>query len=229
MPSDTVSRLGQTSGLRRGGHRQDELWLGIVGSVDAILRAYHGIREFTDDPDCVFRLGMAAARRAVTLADGTRIDAGEPIGSLHLWNEHLPPYKHGGPDLAWAAEMRKQADRSLRLLADWIERNPEWQDIRAFRGDAMLSRRLGDRQIRRIAERYGFERVAAPMSLRDQLHLIGDCLNTWALTRAFNPAALQRQGFLRYRSELWISRRALLERYGRQRQRRAAPRAGRGV
>lgn len=195
--------------------RRDGFWVTLVGSVDSLLRAYHGIAEYTDDPACVFRVGLSPARERVQLSDGTVIDAGDPVGLLHLWNEHLPPYVNGGPDLAWAADMRRRVLRSLQLLADVIERDPSWEAVRAFRGDATLSRRLGEVQIRRLAERHGFERIPSPASMLRQLHFIGDCFNAWALTRAFNPAALERQGFLRGRCEVWISRRALVERYGR--------------
>jgi hypothetical protein len=180
-----------------------------------MLRAYHGISEYTDDPVCVFRIGRGLARAPMRLADSTVIAPGEPVGFLHLWNEHLPPYTNGGPDLAWAADMRRRVFRSLQMLAEVVEREPAWRGVQAFRGDATLSRRLGEIQIRRLAERYGFERVPSAPSMLQQLHFIGDCFNAWALTLAFNPAALERQGFLRGRCEVWISRRTLLGRYGR--------------
>jgi hypothetical protein len=195
--------------------RRDRFWVTLVGSVDSMLRAYHGISEYTDDPACVFRIGRGPAREPMRLADGTTIAAGELVGSLHLWNEHLPPYTNGGPDFAWAIDMRRRIPRSLQLLAEIIEREPAWRGVRAFRGDATLSRRLGETQIRRLAERHGFERVPSPSSILRQLHFLGDCFNAWALTLAFNPAALQRQSFLRGRCEVWISRPALLDRYGR--------------
>lgn len=208
---------GRTIG--RGG-----FWVMLVGSIDAVLRAYHGIGEYTDDAACVFRVGLGPAPESLNLADGTQIGAGELVGSLHLWNEHLPPYASGGPDLAWASDMRRRVQRSLELLAEVLERDRAWEGVRAFRGDATLSRRLGEVQIRRLARRHGFERVETPPSLLRRLHFLGDCFNAWALTRAFNPAALDRQGFLRCRCEVWISRRALIERYGRAAQRaRARP------
>jgi hypothetical protein len=182
--------------------------------MDTVLRAYYGISEYTDDPGCVFRIGLGLARRPLRLLDGTEINLGDPVGSLHLWNEHLPPYAGGGPDLAWASDMRRRVLRSLQLLAETIERDPAWRGVRAFRGDATLSRRLGEIQIRRLAERHGFERVPSPSSILQQLHFLGDCFNAWALTLAFNPAALERQGFLRGRCEVWISREALVKRYG---------------
>src|ERR1700759_1585764 len=70
----------------------DELWAGSVAWADGILRSYYGIYEFTDDPDCVLRVGLGQARAPVLLSDGTDLQLGELVGTLHFWNEHLPRY-----------------------------------------------------------------------------------------------------------------------------------------
>ncbi len=191
----------------------DSFWLAVVGFADALLRTYYGIAEFTDDPRCVFRIALDLARDPVTLSDGTRIGGGEMVGALHLWNEHLRQYSAGGPDLGWAGEMRQRVLLSLRLLAEYVETEPTWRPVQAFRADAIWSSRLGARQIRRVTGRYGFELIEPEPSTLRRLHEIGASVSTWALTRAFNPSALLRQPFLRTRHELWISRAALLRRY----------------
>jgi hypothetical protein len=76
-----------------------------------------------------------------------------------------------------------------------------------------LSARLGAAQVQRLAGRYGFERLPRDPSILRRLHALGDSVTLWGLTRAYNPAALARQPFLRDHHELWISRAALLERY----------------
>lgn len=226
MASDTVSSHHSAYGAGRhaaDAPRVDDFWMALVGSVDAVLRSIHGIHEFTEDPECVLRIALIRASRPVTLSDGAQIGAGEPIGALHLWNEHLPRYSERGPDLAWACEIRRLVLHSMRLLATHVEREPGWQAVQAFCAATMLSRRLGDMQIRRLAARHGFERIEPPPSILGELHALGDCFNTWALTRAFNPAALSRQPFLRGRCELWISRAVLLDRYGSARKSAEAP------
>ena len=45
--------------------------------------------------------------------------------------------------------------------------------------------------------------------------MVADSMIVWGLTRAFNPAALPRQRFLRDHNELWISRSTLVTLYGR--------------
>jgi len=205
-----VSALGSTSSFWPG-----ELWTGSVSLFDSIIRTYYGVYEFTDDPACILRVGLSQARAPVLLSDGTRVEFGELVGTVHWWNEHLPRYSLKGPDFGWACAMRHQVLHSLRLLADYVESESAWREIRALRGEAALSTRLGLLQVQRVAGRYGFERVPTDFSILRRLHALGESFTLWSLTRAFNPAALARQPFLRDHHELWISRTALLGRYGR--------------
>ncbi|HUC12259.1 MAG TPA: hypothetical protein VL985_17815 [Stellaceae bacterium] len=191
----------------------DDFWAGSVAWVDAILRSYYGIYEFTDDPACVLRVGFGDARMAASLSDGTRIEVGELVGTLHFWNEHLPRYSEKGPDLGWACLVRDRIIHSLRAFSQYIERDPAWHGVRAIRAETALPARLGASQIARVFQRYGFEPTPADDSLLARLHGLGECFVLWGLTRAFNPAALPRQPFLRDRYELWISRATLLARY----------------
>ena len=132
---------------------KDEAWRAFIGSIDASLRAYYRIEEFTSDPRCVLRIGFMKAVMPVLLSDGTEIREGERIGALHLWNEHVPRYAGNGPNLAWAKEIRRRMLWSLGLLADYIEQDPAWQNVQAFCGDSMLSSRIGGAQLRRLAPR----------------------------------------------------------------------------
>ena len=196
----------------------DGIFASSVGLVDALIRTYYGIYEFTDDPKCVLRVALSQARTDVTLSDGTRVESGELIGTLHFWNEHLPRYTPDGPDLGWACAIRDRMRRSLCSLAEYVECEPAWREIHALRGEAALSVRLGILQVQRVGERYGFERVPSTNhSFLHRLHAVGEAMTLWSLTRAFNPAALSRQPFMRDHHELWISRSSLLEHYGRPR------------
>jgi len=194
---------------------KDEAWRAFIGSIDAWLRAYYRIEEFTGEPRCVLRIGFMKAVMPVLLSDGTEIHEGERIGALHLWNEHVPRYAGNGPNLAWAKEMRRRMLWSLGLLADYIEHDPAWQNVQAFCGDSMLSSRIGGAQLRRLAPRYGFEIVERPPTLSRYLHTFADSLIVWGLTRAFNPAALPRQRFVRDHHKVWISCATLRRFYGR--------------
>jgi YkoP-like protein len=207
----------------------DELWAGSMRLGDAILRSYYGVYEFTEDPACIFRIGLSEARNAVTLSDGTQIRRGEVIGTLHFSNEQLPRYSIQGPDFHWACAIRDQVRHSLYALADHIEIDPDWREVRALRGEAAFSAGLGISQVRRVAARYGFERVPTKPSLFSRLQRVGESFVLWGLARAFNPAAAPRQPFLRDHHELWISRSTLRQRYaGRPRDLRSAARHRRG-
>src|SRR5689334_1916169 len=147
----------------------DELWAGSVGWVDAMLRSYYGIYEFTDDPNCVLRVGLSQARAAVALSDGTRIEIDEPVGMLHFWNEHLPRYSSKGPDLGWACAVRDRVIYSLRAFSEYVESAPAWREVQAIRTETALPARLGALQIGRVFQRYGFERVPTDWSFRERL------------------------------------------------------------
>lgn len=193
----------------------DTLWATVIGSADAVLRRYYGVREFTADPNCVLRIAMTEARADLRLADATQIHQGEAVGVVHLWNEHLPRFASGGPDLHWANTMRHRIQSSLVALADHVESDPEWLDVRAFCACAALSGGLRPGRVQRFVRRYGFDLIETEECSASSLRAIGEDIVIWALTRAFNPVAVRRQQFLRPRHELWTSRQTLLARYGR--------------
>ncbi len=183
-----------------------------VSWCDTILRTCYGIYEFTDDPACVFRVGLSRTRSALALSDGTRIESGEVIGVLHFWNEHLPRYTDRGPGLEWARAMHNQVVGSLCALAAHVETDSAWREVQALRGEAALYSRQRQRP-HRVAQRYGFEHIASERSWLRRAHDFGDDCLLWGLTRAFNPAALARLPFRRDHRELWISRSTLLRNY----------------
>ena len=193
----------------------DALWATVVGSADAVLRRYYGVREFTTDPTCVLRIAMTEARADLRLADATEVRRGDPVGVVHLWNEHLPRFAAGGPDLHWATGMRHRIQRSLSALAAHVETDPEWLEVRAFCACAALTGGLRKGRVQRFVHRYGFDLIETGEWSAGSLRTIGEDIVVWALTRAFNPVAVRRQPFLRPRQELWTSRQALLARYGR--------------
>lgn len=193
--------------------RRDRAWVALVGNVDAMLRRRQGVYEFTDDPDCLLRVGLRRAPATVRLADGQVIAAGSPIGVLHFWNEHLPPFPPAGPDIRWATRIEHRFGRSMRLLAAHVEGHPAWAEVRALHGSVALSGGLRPAQMRRVASHYGFEIAEPDLAGLAALHAFGENFLLWAFARAFNPAALQRQPFRRPRTELWMSRETLRARF----------------
>jgi hypothetical protein len=120
MASDAVSQQHAFgAGRCKGGadRWRDDFWEALIGAVDRRLRLYYGIREFSTDERCILRVAMIRAPAPTVLSDGTLIQSGVTIGALHLWNEHLPRYGNGGPDLGWACMARRRFLHSMRLLA----------------------------------------------------------------------------------------------------------------
>lgn len=201
------------------GHRgleptwRDLAWMSVVGHADTLLRRCYGVFEFTDHPECVLRLEACRAQADLQLSDGTRVAAGEPLGGLHFWNEHVPPFPAAGPDLRWAKAMQHCMGVSMGELARFVAQAPEWRDVKVFGGGAPFCGRLCSMRIRRVSARYGFELVehAGDHASRQGL---GHNIMLWALARAFNPVASRRHSFARQRHELWISRDRLMRGFG---------------
>ena len=214
MSAEASSHVGAVAATVAGEPASwpDEVWAESVSWCDTILRSCYGIYEFTEDPACVFRVGLSKMRSPLSLSDGTRIDAGDVVGALHFWNEHLPRYTRDGPSLGWARAMHNQVVGSLRALAAYVEIDDAWREVQAFRADAALYSRYRPRP-HRVSQRYGFEQISTERSLLRRAHDLGDDFLLWGLARAFNPAALPRLPFRRDHRQLWISRTRLLRNY----------------
>lgn len=186
-----------------------------VRQVDHALRHHFGIREFTCDEDCIFRVSPSAAGEAVRLSDGTEIRPGDPLLQLHLWNEHLPHMRQG-PNAGWANRFRRAMHGSLVRLAAHVMASPDCADIRAFYGFPPFGSRIGAVQMVRTAQRFGFDvlNLRTPFNLRDRCHEVLDSMLLWGLAYTFNPGALRGKSLIRHRYQLWISRTKLLALYG---------------
>src|SRR5262245_22639822 len=84
-----------------GPRRRHALLQRIVFGIDAALRRWNSVVEFTTDPTCILRIRVDRLERALVLADGTSARAGERFVDLHLWNEHIPAMPKEGASIAW--------------------------------------------------------------------------------------------------------------------------------
>jgi YkoP domain len=190
----------------------------LVRKLDDALRRFYGVREFSDQPGCLLRIALGRAAAGICLANGYEVPRGAAIIELHLWNEHLSRLSSSGSSLGAAATLRRQIDVSLCELADYIEFEPALAGIVALRARTALvpEKRLG--KLLRIVRAFGFDTVArdAPDSLGTRVHDFWENFLIWALAwTAFNPTARRRNGLLRPRCEVWISRDALMAKYNR--------------
>jgi hypothetical protein len=189
---------------------------GLVRFIDRRLRQRQHIVEFSRDPECILRISRSHATRATVLRDGTRVDAGEPIVEIHLWNEHLPKMPRAGPTLAWAKLFSRRMDRSLRQLAAFVQRQPNLAHVRAVYGRTLFSMHSGLDTLRRLTAAYGFELHDAPArsGWTRRAHDFGENLLVWGLLWTFNRDAVGRSKLLRQRHEVWMSRRRLMLQHG---------------
>jgi hypothetical protein len=183
----------------------------IVRPLDAGLRRWHHVFEFTGDPSCILRIALSAAREHQVLEGGVVIAPGDPIIDLHLWNEHLPPMGAAGPDVAWAAHFNRDLAHSLTLLAEHVGRERSLKPVKALRGRIRFFH--GDQgKLARFAHLLGFELPVTQEARTDWLEELTSEVGTWAFERVFNPGA--RHSSARASLDVWMSRRRLMARYG---------------
>lgn len=191
----------------------------VVRMLDKFLKRYFRIYEFSDDEDCLLRLAITSSTSDITLSDGTQVRPGSPIGELHFWNEHVPTIGEKGHDLTWAISFQHRLIRSLTELAHHVQESPHLNDVAAFRGDIFFNSRCKLLLMANPVKRCGLELVfpSPPQGFRGTTADFFDSLYAFALIWAFNPASLNGKGYQKLkRVQLWISRRTLLSKYGRQ-------------
>lgn len=189
----------------------------LVGRLDALLRRCHGVYEFTTDPACILRIAPATARRATELADGTRVEPGELLVEIHLWNERLPQMPPEGADLAWARRMYRGFTASLQLLAKYLALEPQLAAVRALHGEAAFLTSSGLDTGVGVLSRLGFElrRPRAQAGALARFAGLWPNLYSYALLWTFNPGSLPgKTPWALERFALWMSRATLDERYG---------------
>jgi YkoP-like protein len=188
-------------------------WLArFFRGVDALLRRAMRIEQFCSDPRCVIRVRRIAATHAVHLSDGTVVRAGDPVGELHFWNEHLPRIPPTGPGIAWAVAMRRAYTHSLSQLARHVAEQGEFAEAEAFcAAIAFAGPWSRARKVARAAARKGFELVDPKPSIAADLAAVAHGIFILCLIRAFNPAGLRKLKMTRRRYEIWISKRRLIE------------------
>lgn len=187
-----------------------------VFALDAVQRRRFGVYEFTDDDRCILRVARAQAAEHVILADGTEVVPGDPVLEIHFWNEHIPEMGPDGPDLAWAARFLKRWLHSLRLLARYIQNSPECAHIVAVRGVSSFASHVLAKY-EHVTRQMGFEmHREIPRNRREEVICFFISLYVWVIVWALNPAGLRGKPLASAeRSSLWISRKTLIDRFGR--------------
>jgi hypothetical protein len=182
----------------------------LVAAIDRWQRRRLDIWEFTDDPECITRVGRTTTRLGAELSDGTVVHPGDRIGVIHFWNERVPPIPPEGATLAWAREFMRRLTYSFRLLARYTAHSPKLAELDAFGGELPMP--FTPASIRML-ERIGLEVFdpVPPQGLTDRVIDLGSRAWTWLLRYTFNPESARG---LRLRDltrrPTWISRAKLI-------------------
>jgi hypothetical protein len=189
----------------------------LVSIIDRALRARQRIFEYSDRPNCVFRIELTTLPCDIALSDGTRLSAGSRFISLHLWNEHLPPFPARGPTLGWARRMCREFEMSLEELAAFIDNNAALEDVIAVGGKMMFGSTDQIELVAHFAGRFGFVRSIDPApdhSIAERLHAIGENILISMIVIARNPGAFRADLFHRDRVPVYLRREELMRRFG---------------
>jgi len=173
------------------------------------------VEEFTSDPECILRLALKTSGEKTVLDGGKVIEKGEPVGELHFWNEHLPPLPPDGADLEWSKLFVQKMRYSLALLAEYVEQDPRFLKVRAFRGEMAFPGKR-KKQLEEVARRLGFTTyVKERRHFLDRFTEFWENFYSWALIWAFNPPSLKKKSLLSLRRcRIWMTREKLLKKYG---------------
>jgi hypothetical protein len=198
------------------GRRRHTLLERIVFAIDAALRRWYSVVEFTSDPTCILRIRVGRLERPLVLADGTCGRAGERFVDLHLWNEQIPAMPEEGASIAWARQMHLSFQHSLQQLVRYLATRPDLADIAVVRCTLMFASPERDAQMARLLGRYGFELVpgASALTLSEHARRFGENIQISLVVLTRNRAALRRDTLRRGRTRMFMSRHALEQRYG---------------
>ncbi len=188
-----------------------------VRHFDTFLRRVEGVSEFSMSSGCILRLAQRQSNCHIKLSDGTEVLKGESIGELHLWNERIPSMNAEGADLRWALTFHRLLVRSFQELAVYVEQAPDFQNVRAFRGEMIFAWERGLAQKKNLAAQIGLDVVPIrwPRWSWGRFAQFWQGLYWYAIIWTFQPASLRGKHLLRLQcDQVWISREELLRRYG---------------
>jgi hypothetical protein len=188
----------------------------MVRGLDLLLRRQGRVQEFTEDDECILRIALTTYEKDFQLSDGTKVQPGDKICELHLWNEHIPPMPADGPDLRWGVRFYRLAVKSLRSLVAYLATD-ELQDIVALGGQMAFLEKDDSPVLASVAAQLGFDvmNLTAQAGRWGRFTHFWENIFSWALMWTYNPGSLRGKRFLRLqRYRLSMSRRTLLQRYG---------------
>lgn len=175
----------------------------LLHAFDRLLARLYGVYEFTDDPDCLFRLSVTHLSRPLPL-NGQTIAAGAEVLIIHFWNERLPQIPKEGATFAQAVRFQRQIIKSLQAVAAEIQHDPHLARVQAVGGVTALTTQDESNSAARLFRRLGF--TVLPYHNRlGRFGLFWENLYSWLLMWAYNETSLRhRPLFQLVRSNVWM-------------------------
>ena len=204
---------GEPVAVAEGGRLSFFQW--FVFGLDRRLRRVHQVFEYSDRPDCVFRIQRKPSSSSYVLSDGVAVREGDPVIELHLWNEHLPKMSAARASIGWGSRLNHGFRNSLEELASYLDARPEFDDVEVvYANMALGGRDRTDELVLKLCRVLGLERVndGHRVSLGEHLQRCGENILGLMLSMATNPAASRLDMLGRSRARLAISREKLRSR-----------------
>lgn len=179
-------------------------WLGwALACYDAVYRARHHLDTPESEIGPCLRIELHPSRWTFRFADGSMVHVGDRIGILHLNNDAaVALHAEGLTPMAIGLQFRRNIFISLRILVQRVLHDPRFADLHAVSATTILHAHM---------RRLGFEVEPGAVLSPRLVALYQRTLLAW-----LHPA-----GRLRLRgcdfgtaARVWLSRAALLARYG---------------
>jgi hypothetical protein len=179
------------------------IWRGY----DLAYRWLHGLEELPTEKGAVLRIGVERYRgRPLVLKDGTSVQPGDLIATIHFHNEAVAALHDRNPNPVRAGILIVNAyERSLKALAGLLDDHPRYQPVKALTGTTILHQGV---------ERFGFD-IHPPLP-----GLMGRLVSAYgrSMLARYHPLGRERGKQKRFEARaIWISARELRRRYGRER------------
>ncbi len=199
-----------SDGAAGGAEGERRTWLQkFVLGLDDRLRLANQTFEYSQRPDCVFRIQRSRSRTRYRLSDGVEVHEGDPVIELHFWNEHLPKLDAKGGSIGWGSRLNNGYRTSLRELSAYLDARPEFDDFNVISGQMALGgRERTDELVLRMCNVMGLERVVDDHkpSFGEHLQRFGENILGLMLVMATNPVVARPSMLVRDRAHVAMSR-----------------------
>jgi len=184
----------------------------VIFSFDAFLCHVYGVYTFSEEADCILRLRLSNSEKSVDLPGG-KVNPGDDLLEIHLWNEHIPPLLASESSMVWGSRTLRLFIQGLRQVAQQLNHDPGMARIRAIHGEMIFLSTARNPVRGRQMERLGFT-VLPYHSKAGAFGEFWENFYSWWLMWAYNPLSVQgRRLTSNHRLEIWMSIDAFKERY----------------